>query len=61
MYIITIDDQKCTVCGECSTVCPVEIYRVEDGRLILGDTGECSYCQSCISVCAPGAISISEI
>lgn len=61
MYIISVDEQKCTVCGECVAMCPVEIYKVEDGHLIVGDSSECSYCQSCISVCAPQAITIAEV
>lgn len=61
MYIITVDQLKCTVCGECVSMCPVEIYKVEEGHLIVGDSTECSYCQSCISVCAAEAIAIAEV
>jgi NAD-dependent dihydropyrimidine dehydrogenase PreA subunit len=61
MYVIVIDEQKCTVCGECVKICPVEIYQIEGDRVSVGNTDECSGCQSCISVCEPQAISVSEI
>ena len=61
MYVIVIDEQKCTVCGECVTICPVEIYKLVDGRIVVGSSDECSNCQSCISVCEPHAIVISEV
>ncbi len=61
MYVIVIDGQKCTVCGECVSICPVEIYKQEGDRIVVGNTDECSNCQSCLSVCEPQAISISEI
>ena len=61
MYIITVDEQKCKVCGECTSICPVEIYKLEGGRLIVGNSDECSGCQSCVSVCESQAITIAEI
>jgi NAD-dependent dihydropyrimidine dehydrogenase PreA subunit len=61
MYIIVIDEQKCKVCGECVKMCPVEIYKLVDGRIVVGSSDECSNCQSCISVCEVQAISISEV
>jgi len=61
MYVITIDETKCNQCGECVSVCPVEIYKKEGDRVVVGPTDDCSYCQSCISVCAPQAITIVEM
>ena len=61
MYVIVIDEQKCNRCGECVTICPVEIYKLEGDRLVVGHTDECSGCQSCLSVCEPQAISITEV
>jgi NAD-dependent dihydropyrimidine dehydrogenase PreA subunit len=61
MYIITVDEQKCQVCGECVSICPVEIYKLEGGRLIVGNSDECSGCQSCAAVCESQAITIAEI
>jgi len=61
MYSIVIDETKCTVCGECVSICPSEIYKLEDGKIVVGNTADCSNCQSCVSVCEPQAITITEI
>jgi len=61
MYVIAIDETKCKVCGECVKICPVEIYKQEGDRIVIGHTDECSNCQSCISVCESQAITITEI
>jgi NAD-dependent dihydropyrimidine dehydrogenase PreA subunit len=61
MYVIVIDEKKCKVCGECVQICPVEIYKLDGNRVTVGNTDECSGCQSCISVCESQAITITEI
>ncbi|MGD0260328.1 MAG: 4Fe-4S binding protein [Verrucomicrobiota bacterium] len=61
MYVIVIDEQKCKVCGECVKICPVEIYKLEGDRVSVGNSDECSGCQSCLSVCEAQAIIISEV
>ncbi len=61
MYVITIDETKCKVCGECVQICPVEIYKLNSDHVIVGNTDECSGCQSCVSVCEAQAITITEM
>jgi len=61
MYVIVIDETNCKVCGECVTICPVEIYEQEADRITVGNTDECSGCQSCVSVCETQAITLSEV
>lgn len=61
MYVITIDAEKCNLCGECVAMCPNEIYKQEGDAIVIGNSGDCSNCQSCTSVCEPQAISISEV
>ena len=61
MYVITIDEAKCTQCGECIKMCPCEVYKLENGKVTVGSTDDCSNCQSCQSVCAPVAITLVEM
>ena len=61
MYVITIDEAKCTQCGECVKICPSEVYKLENGRVVVGSADDCSNCQSCQSVCQPGAITVTEM
>jgi NAD-dependent dihydropyrimidine dehydrogenase PreA subunit len=60
MYIVTIDESKCVKAGECVSVCPTEIYKKDGERTVVQHTEECIYCQSCLAVCAAGAITITE-
>lgn len=61
MYVITIDEAKCTNCGECVKICPSEVYKLENGRVVVGNSDDCSRCESCLSVCVPGAITVVEM
>jgi NAD-dependent dihydropyrimidine dehydrogenase PreA subunit len=61
MYVIVIDEKKCTVCGECISICPVEIYQKQDERIAIGNADECSGCQSCVSMCEAQALTVSEV
>jgi NAD-dependent dihydropyrimidine dehydrogenase PreA subunit len=61
MYVITIDEKKCKVCGECVKICPVEIYKEQDGKIVVVSTEECTACQSCIQVCESEAITVTEV
>lgn len=61
MYLIVIDEKKCTICGECINICPNEVYRLEDAHVIVANATDCSNCQSCVSMCEPQAITISEV
>jgi NAD-dependent dihydropyrimidine dehydrogenase PreA subunit len=42
-------------------VCPSEIYKLDADKLVLGNTADCSGCQSCVSVCANQAITVTEV
>jgi NAD-dependent dihydropyrimidine dehydrogenase PreA subunit len=57
---ITIDYDKCTGAGECVTVCPVEIFKLQDGKAIAKDVGECIECCACVSSCPKEAIEHSS-
>lgn len=46
---VRVDPSRCTDCGACVRVCPMDIRSVGDS--------ECIHCGACISVCHPRAIS----
>lgn len=46
---VKVDDQRCTDCGACVRVCPMDIRAVGDR--------ECVHCGTCIGVCPTKAIS----
>jgi len=53
---IVIDYEKCTGAGECVTVCPVDIFSLENEKAVCKNVAECIECCACVSACPHGAI-----
>jgi pyruvate formate lyase activating enzyme len=51
---IFFDKEKCTGCGQCVQICPVEAITISQGRSWT-DRGACDSCGKCIEVCPNGA------
>jgi nitroreductase/NAD-dependent dihydropyrimidine dehydrogenase PreA subunit len=50
-----IDRKKCTLCGECVTICPKKVLTIRD-RQVRVTVEECMLCSHCYSVCRYSAI-----
>lgn len=60
MYLVNVDVDKCTGCGECVDVCPNDVLEVVDGTCeAVGD--DCLGCESCVEVCTQEAIAVQEL
>lgn len=57
---VLVDTGKCTGCGECVDVCPVEVYEMENGKSSPVNAGECIGCETCVEVCEFNAITVDE-
>jgi len=55
----TLDEQKCTLCGQCVEVCSYvsKALKIEEEKLIL-DKNKCWRCGRCVRVCPTGALSV---
>lgn len=53
-----IDHEKCSACGECISICPVEAISFDDGQPIVND--DCIGCQVCELHCPEQAILFKE-
>ncbi|MBW1770973.1 MAG: 4Fe-4S binding protein [Deltaproteobacteria bacterium] len=60
MFVPAVDKDKCTGCGECVEVCPVEVFELEDEKSEPVNADECLGCESCIEVCEAEAITVEE-
>ncbi len=58
--IISIDETKCTGCGQCIPDCPEGALQLIDGKARLVSDLSCDGLGACIGTCPEGAISIVE-
>jgi NAD-dependent dihydropyrimidine dehydrogenase PreA subunit len=58
--IISIDDAKCTGCGQCIPDCPEGALQLIDGKARLVSDLFCDGLGACIGTCPEGAISVIE-
>jgi NAD-dependent dihydropyrimidine dehydrogenase PreA subunit len=57
---IVRDDDRCTNCGACITVCPTHAFTVDKGtRLVSYDSDKCVACGACITACPPRAMKVN--
>lgn len=61
MIHFTVDEKRCTRCGQCAHDCPAGIIEQEGEALPLispDQEEECIQCQHCLAVCPSGAVSV---
>lgn len=60
-FKIEADKEKCTMCGACEKICPMDInimnYTLQNKRIL---STECILCSECSSVCPEQAITITK-
>ena len=56
--VARVDPEKCTGCGLCVEVCPVEAIRME-GDVAVVDPKACTGCGTCVDECPNGAIALN--
>ncbi len=58
--IITIDEERCTGCGECVPDCPEGALQILDGKARLVSDLFCDGLGACLGTCPEGAIAVIE-
>jgi ferredoxin-like protein FixX len=55
------DAEKCTGCGKCVLICPVNLWKLEKGKSQLASDykDRCMECAACVCICDFDAISFS--
>ncbi|MEA3490247.1 MAG: 4Fe-4S binding protein [Candidatus Omnitrophota bacterium] len=57
IMIAKVDTGKCTGCGACVDICPVDAIKIEDNKAVSSE--ECIGCRACETQCPTGAIKVS--
>lgn len=60
MVEIIIDDEKCTGCGTCVEICPVEVLEIQNEKSVPVNVEECLVCRACEAQCPETAIQVVE-
>lgn len=55
--VLTVSE-KCDLCKACVDACPRGVFKVEKGKLVVGDAYRCSLCKLCTEACDTGAIEV---
>jgi L-aspartate semialdehyde sulfurtransferase ferredoxin len=56
---VTRNEERCTSCGACITVCPAGAFKNEPGTLaVLFNNAKCVACGLCIKACPPRAMEL---
>jgi ferredoxin len=56
---VTRNEERCTACGACVTVCPAGAFKSEAGTMIVRfDNSKCVACGLCIKACPPRAMEL---
>jgi Fe-S-cluster-containing hydrogenase component 2 len=58
-YCVEINKRQCTLCQVCISLCPEDVFQLEDGKLVI-ENGRCVNCTSCTDVCSEDAIEINS-
>jgi NAD-dependent dihydropyrimidine dehydrogenase PreA subunit len=61
MFLPRIDEKKCKQSGECLDVCPVDVFEIQDGVMVVAAPADCIGCEACIAACPEEAITLDEI
>jgi len=55
---VKVDEKKCTGCGTCVSVCPVQVFELKGGKSVVVKPKECIECGSCVVNCPKKAITL---
>jgi len=54
--VAIVDKEKCTACGDCVEVCPLEVIKIENNKATISEY--CVECGACAGECSFEAISL---
>ncbi len=59
---LEVDRRKCNRCGQCVEMCPMDVLRLEGGKVPrMRYPDDCWYCDVCVSVCPRKALTLKGL
>lgn len=55
---VGVDEQRCVGCGMCVTVCPHQVFALQEKKAVFVDRDGCMECGACATNCPVEAISV---
>ncbi|MFC1534113.1 mercury methylation ferredoxin HgcB [Thermodesulfobacteriota bacterium] len=55
---LKFDWDKCVGCGMCTMVCPQAVFKLDNGKVRIGERDHCMECGACAKNCPSEAISV---
>ena len=60
MFNVKVDKNKCTGCGTCVQVCPVNVFEMKEGKSVVVKEDACVGCRACEASCPADAIQVTD-
>ncbi|MPM25345.1 Ferredoxin-3 [bioreactor metagenome] len=57
---LKLDIEKCVGCGLCVTVCPHNVFGIQNKKAVIVNKDNCIECGGCMNNCEPKAITVSQ-
>ena len=51
-----VDTELCIVCGKCVDICPLDVMKMNDDKIVVMYPDECWHCRACVMDCPREAI-----
>ena len=58
--VAIIDPDKCTACGICEGMCPLQIIKMKDDKASIDDLSKCDGLGGCARMCPSKAITMEQ-
>lgn len=55
---VEIEYDLCENNQACEAVCPVDVFEIKDGRVLVVNAAECILCFKCVENCPGGAVTV---
>ena len=55
-----VDEPKCTGCGTCAEICPMQVFEITDKKAKVKNPSACIACRACEVQCPEECIKIEE-